>query len=118
MKLLSFNCRGLVNTHKKLSLKWLVSRLSLDVIFLQETLGTSESVRDLLQFVCLGWEFMVMDTRGRLGGLAIGCHSGSCQISSFWGCFSCLGVYLYSQKLNFSFCLINVYGPCQDRVGF
>ena len=118
MKLLSFNCRGLASTHKTLSLRRLVSRLTQDVIFLQETLGTSESVKHLLQSVLPGWDFLVMDVRGRSGGLATSWHSSSCRISSSWGCFLCLGVNLYSQELNSSFCLINVYGPSQDRVGF
>lgn len=118
MKILSFNCRGLASTHKKLSLKCLVTRVSLDVIVLQETLGSSESVKDMLQYLLSGWEFLVMDARGRSGGLALGWRSVSCRISNSWGCFSCLGVELYSQDLNTSFCLVNVYGPYQDRVVF
>lgn len=118
MKLLSFNCRVLVSTHKKTSLKRLVSRLKPDIFFLQETMGSSGSVQLMFQSLLSGWEFLVMDAKGRSGGFATGWRGACCRISNSWGCLSCLGVDLFSQELNSSFCLVNVYGPYQDRVVF
>lgn len=80
-----FNCMGLVSTHKKSLLKHLVTRLSPDVIFLQENLGSSDSVKDMLYYLLPGWVFLVLDARGRSGGLATGWRSVSCQISNSWG---------------------------------
>lgn len=53
MKVLSFNYRDLASPHKKSSLKCLVLRVNPEVIFLQETLGTSEAIKDLLQTLLL-----------------------------------------------------------------
>lgn len=72
MKILSFNYRGLESTHKKSSLKRMVSRLKLDVLFLQETMGTNDSIQLMLQSLLSGWDFLVMDAKGRSGGLAMG----------------------------------------------
>jgi exonuclease III len=83
MKILSFNCRGLVNPANKSSLKRLVDVVSPDVIFLQETLGISELVVVLLESLLSGWSFVMMDAKGHSGGLATGwslkkfnCESG------------------------------------------
>jgi exonuclease III len=72
MKILSFNCRGLANPVKKSSLKKLVEVVSLDVIFLQETLGINESVVASLESLMSGWSFVAVDANGCSGGLATG----------------------------------------------
>lgn len=118
MKVLSFNCKGLASSHKKSSLKRLVERIQPDVIFLQETMGDCASVQKALHSLLPGWEFLAMDARGRSGGLAMGWHKARCRFINSWGCFSCLGVDIYSQELNSSFCMINIYGPYQERVVF
>ena len=118
MKVISFNCRGLASSHKKSSLKRLVERIQPDVMFLQEIMGDCESVQKALHSLLSGWEFLVMDARGRSGGLATSWHKARCHFNSSWGCFSCLGVDIYSQELNSSFFLINICGPYQERVVF
>ena len=118
MKFLSFNCRGLASPHKKSSLKRLVLSVNLEVIFLQETLGTSEVIKEFLRNLLPGWEFLVLDARGRLGGLAMGWRVASCHLSNSWGSESYLGTDLYSQELNSKFHLFNVYGPYQNIVSF
>lgn len=118
MKVLSFNCRGLASPHKKSSLKRLVLRVNPKVIFLQETLGTSEVIKELLWNLFPSWEFLVLYARGRLGGLATGWQVASCHLSNSWGSESCLGTDLYSQELNSEFSLFNVYGPYHNRVAF
>lgn len=72
MKVLSFNCRGLASSLKKSSLKRLMERIQPDVIFLQETMGDSDSVQLALLSLLLGWDFLALDARGRSGGLAKG----------------------------------------------
>ena len=96
MKLLSFNCRGLASTHKQSSLKRLVERTRLDVIFLQETLGLGSAIENLLSRIFPGWEFLVLDVKGRSGGLAIGWKVSTCRMVNSWGYYSCLGVDIFS----------------------
>jgi exonuclease III len=63
MKILSFNCRGLVNPNKKSSLRRLVEQCSPDVILLQETLGENLAVVKILESLLLGWMFTAVDAR-------------------------------------------------------
>ena len=100
MKFLSFNCRGLASTHKQSSLKRLVDRVKLEVFFLQETLGLCFVIKDLLSRLLLGWDFLVLDAKGRSGGLAIGWKLTTYRMVNSWGVSSCLGVDLFSQDLN------------------
>lgn len=81
-------------------------------------MGSSDYIQLMLQSLLLGWDFLVIDARGRSGGLAMGWRSSYCQISNSWGCFSCLGVDISSQELNSSLYLVNVYGSYQDCVIF
>ena len=118
MKILSFNCRGLASPHEKTSLKHLVLQIGPNVLFLKETLGSSEEVKEALQSLLPGWEFMTMDAKGQSGGMATGLHYDSCHFSNSWGCDSFLGMEVYSQELNSFLCLVNLYGPYQDRVVF
>lgn len=118
MKILSFNCRGLMSPQKKLSLKSFILRLGLDVLFLQETLGSGEAIKEALQTLLPRWEFMTLDAKGWSRGFATGWRTTLCRLSSSWGCDSCLGMELLSQELNSLLRLVNVYGPYQDRVGF
>ena len=111
MKVLSFNCRGLESPHKQSSLKHLVLKVKPKIIFLQETLGTSVVIEELLLRLLLGWEFLVLVAKGQLGGLAMGWRVASCHLSNSWGSTFCLGVDLYSQELNSEFHFFNIYGP-------
>lgn len=118
MKFLLFNCRGLASTHKQSSLKRLVDRVKPEVFFLQETLGLCYVIKDLLSRLLLGCDFLVLDAKGRSGGLAIGWKMTSCRLINSWGVSSCLGVDLYSQELNSEFRLFNIYGLYQNREVF
>lgn len=70
MKIVSFNCRGLVNPSKKTSLQCLIEINRLDVVLLQETLGLNEDVSCILESLLPGWMFVVVDVCGFFGGLA------------------------------------------------
>ena len=71
MKILSYNCQGLESPSKKLSLKHLIDNLAPDIILLQETMGYSEVVVGALKNFLPGWEFAVVDARGRVGGSSL-----------------------------------------------
>lgn len=49
MKIVSFNYRGLVSPSKKSSLKILMESLDPKIIFLQETLGDSMSIKGAME---------------------------------------------------------------------
>lgn len=51
MKCISFNCRGLASSPKKLALKQLFEVEQPDIILLQETLGSAESTTRALASV-------------------------------------------------------------------
>jgi exonuclease III len=55
MKLMTFNCRGLVGPLKRPSLKRVVNLEHPDVILLQETLGKGEEVKSRLEGMFSGW---------------------------------------------------------------
>lgn len=118
MKVMSFNCRGLGSPHKKSSLKHLVLRAKPEVIFLQETMGTSEVIKGVLQSLFPGWEFFVLDAKGRSGGVVTKWRVASCRLVNSWDSESYLGMDLFFQELNSEFCLLNVYGPYLNRVTF
>jgi exonuclease III len=84
MKTMSFNCRGLANPYKKSLLKRLVESMRSDVIFLQETMGSSQVVKEALESLLVGWSFEVVDGRGRLGGLASGWRIIGCKCENLW----------------------------------
>lgn len=48
MKFLSFNCRGLASTSKKLALQRLIENETIDILMLQETLGSAVSIEHTL----------------------------------------------------------------------
>jgi exonuclease III len=115
MKILSFNCRGLANPSKKSSLRRLVELISPEVIFLQETMGVSESVVSVLESLLPGWDFAAVDARGRSGGLATGWLLKKCNCESVWGFESGIGLNFFSTDLGRSMTIVNIYGPYLDR---
>jgi exonuclease III len=118
MKIMSFNCRGLANPHKKLTLKRVVINDHPDVILLQDTLGDGEVVQAALETMFPGWAFITSDVRGRSGGLVVGWNSKTVKILNSWGLDSCLGIELISVDLGMELHIFNIYGPYQDRVIF
>ena len=72
MKVLSFNCKGLVCPHKRSALRQVVELYQPEIILLQETLGEGLEVKTKVESWFGGWCFETLDGRGRSGGLAIG----------------------------------------------
>lgn len=115
---LSFNCRGLANPKKRLALKRLMHESRCDIIFLQETLCTSEVAMRTLQALRPGWIFHGMDASGRSGGLAIGINPRKSRPLSTWGGRGFLGMDIFLGDLGFSIRIINIYGPNLNRLSF
>lgn len=92
MILLSFNCRGLASTRKKLALKFLLKSINCDVIMLQETLGAQESVMISWSLMLLDWSFVSLNVNGRSGYLAMGFRHNSIKLLTSWGSDLVLGV--------------------------
>jgi len=115
MTILSFNCCGLANPSKKLSLQRLVDLNSPDAILLQETLGVSETMVKDLESLFPGWMFAAVDARGHSGGLATRWLKNTCNFEIFWGFESGIGPTFFSSWMWRNVTIINVYGPYQDR---
>lgn len=118
MKCLSFNCRGLDSTPKKLALKRIFEVESPDIILLQETLGPAESITHALSSLSARWNFLASDALGRSGGLVIGYNPKSIKLDSSWGGHGFMGAAIFSIDLGLTLRIINIYGPCHQRENF
>jgi len=85
MKCLSFNCRGLASSDKKLALRSLIGSVRIDILLLQETLGNGGSINNILSNMLPGWIFHTLDSRGRSGGCALAFNNNSIKIENIWG---------------------------------
>eukprot|EP00253_Pinus_taeda_P013627 PITA_13627 len=85
MKIVSFNCRGLARTDKKLALRRLLSTSPIDVIFLQGTLSFVEAISLLSQLMLPDWSFIGLDASGHSGGIALGFNLHTINLCNCWG---------------------------------
>ena len=69
---MTLNCRGLASKPKKLAICRLVDDQSVDVLFLQETMGGGVLFASTLEFLLPGWTFCSVDAKGKSGGLLVG----------------------------------------------
>lgn len=111
MKCLSFNCRGLASSPKKLALRRLFDSESLDIIFLQETLGEADLISHTLGSLKLGWIFQSLDVIGRSGGLALGYNPRTINLRTSCGGDKFIGMDIFSSELGVDLHTVNVYGP-------
>jgi len=118
MKVMSFNCRGLVGPPKKSALRRVVSLECPDVLLLQETLGVGEEVRMKLEIWFSRWHFEALDVKGRSGGLVVGWDERKVKVLNLWGMDSVLGMITSALDLEEVFMIMNIYGPYLDRVSF
>jgi len=118
MKWLSFNCRGLASPQKKLALKRLSICEPCDIIFLQENLGPSNHIVEVLLSIMPRWNFQAMDAVGRSGGLALGIKPHTIQVIASWGGLNCIGMDLFSAILGKQIRIINIYFPYKNRMDF
>lgn len=79
MKIMAFNCKGLANPSKKSPLKRLVDFAKPNVIFLQETMGSCQMVKNALEALLARWTFEAINARGRSGGLTSRWNERRCK---------------------------------------
>lgn len=118
MKCLSFNCRGLASSSKKLALKRLIESDPINIIMLQETLCSADQLTRAMQTLVPAWCFHAIDAVGRSGGLAIGFNPRSIKMDSAWGGPRFLGLDIFSVELGMTLRVVNVYAPCSQRESF
>ena len=118
MILMTLNCRGLASRPKKLAICRLVSDQSVDVLFLQETMGDGVLFAGEMELLLSGWTFSSVDAKGKLGGLFVGWRNRYLLFLNSWAMDSRLCVSLYSTELKLELCFFNVYGPYVEREGF
>lgn len=118
MKWLSLNSRGMASLAKKLAFKRLLENEWVGVIFLQETLGLIDLVILVFESLILGWKFHALDIRGQSGGIAFGFNPRVVRILKIWGGVSFIGADIFSSELGKELRLINMYGPCHNKVEF
>jgi len=115
---LSYNYRGLANPKKRLALKRMEKDSRCDILFLQETLCTSDISMKTLQSILPGWVFQGMDENGKSGGLAIGINPRTVKIVSSWGGWGFIGMDIFVGELGLPLKVINIYAPNQNRMAF
>jgi len=98
MKFLSFNYRGMASASERLALRRLFESEHVDIIMLQETLGTIESIDQTLSSINPGWHFHSLDAMGRSRGLSIGYHPRTINVIATWGGAGFIGLDLFSSK--------------------
>ena len=94
MIVMTLNCRGLASESKKLAICRLVSDQSVDVLFLQETMGDGVQFASNMELLLPGWNFCSVDAKGKSGGFASGLEEPHFTFREFLGngfrimCFS------------------------------
>lgn len=66
----------------------------------------------------LNRNFIGLDAQGRLGGLAKGWKSQSCNLLNPWWIESRLGLELFPIEIGCNFIALDIYGPCSNRKVF
>ena len=111
MKFLSLNCRGLASAQKKLSLERVIYVSKLDIILLQETLGTEEEVPRVLYSISISFTFLAQSAKGHSGGLVIVWNPTMLRCQNSWGASIGIGLELFWAEANLHLKIINIYGP-------
>ena len=118
MIVMTLNCRGLASKPKKLAICRLVSDQSIDVLFLQETMGDGVLFAGNMELLLPGWTFCSVDAKGKSGGLLVGWRNHFLLFLNSWAMDSGLYVALYSIELQMEICFVNIYAPYVKREGF
>lgn len=117
MILLSLNIRGVRGALKKASMRRLIDRTLPNIIFLQETLVDEQQAWDFLSSLRPQWFVSVVSSVGKSGGLLVTQDPIKFDLEPFL----CCGVILMTGTCcanKRQFTLLNVYGPCTDRITF
>ena len=68
-----------------------------------------------LELMLKDWNFVLVDSKGRSGGLLLGWTTRNFHLLNAWALRSGLCVVLYSIELQMDLCFVNIYGPYMDR---
>jgi hypothetical protein len=114
MVLLSLNIRGLGGPLKASTFRRLLSHISPDIIFLQETLVDGQKTRFFLNMFCPDWITCSVNSLGTSGGLAAAWDSNKFDLVPF---LRRRGILLtgFCRWNNLQRNLLNTYGPCLHR---
>eukprot|EP00253_Pinus_taeda_P003005 PITA_03005 len=93
----------------------LIESESIDILLLQEILGSDEDIEHTLAGLRPGWHHQALDAIGRARGLAISYNPQTINVSATWGGVGFIGMDLFSAELGLTLRIISVYGPCQRR---
>jgi hypothetical protein len=117
MILLSINIRGVGGTLKDASMHRLLDRTNPDIIFLQETLVDEKKARLFMNAFRPTWLVCAVSLVGKSGGLLVTWDPFKFDLVPY---LSCGGILLTGtcceNKRQLS--LLNVYGPCSDKISF
>jgi hypothetical protein len=117
MIFLSLNIRGVGGHLKDSSFRRLISHISSNIIFLQETLVDSKKARLFLNQFHTNWHICSVNSLGTSRGLAVAWDPDKYDFYPY----ICCGGILLSGTLcitNKQINLLNLYGPCSDRQFF
>ena len=99
MILMTLNCKGLASLPKKLVVKILIDKQSLDVIYLQETMCESCMLVKDMELMLKGWQFVSVDARGGSKGLLLGWRTRNFLLLNAWAMTFGLCAVMYSIEL-------------------
>ena len=99
MILMTLNYRGLASRPKKLAVKRLIEKQSLDVIYIQETMCEGDILIKEMEILVKGWQFVSIDAKGRSGGLLLGWRTRNFILMNAWAMTSGLCVVMHSIEL-------------------
>jgi len=85
------------------------------MVFLQETMGASDTISPILESMFPGWHFQDVDVNGPSGGITLGYNSHLIKVNSTSGGIEFIGVDIYSTQLGSEIRILNVYGPDHNR---
>jgi hypothetical protein len=81
-------------------------------------MGVSEGVISALESMLHGWNFEAIDTRGRLGVVALGWKQKGCKCENAWIIDYGLALELFVEELGRNVIVLNIYGPYHDKVRY
>ena len=91
---------------------------SVNVLFIQETMGDGIRSASSLESLLPGWYFCSVDAKGKSGGLLVGWNCKVLKFINSWEMDSGLYVALYSTELKMELGFLNIYGPYVEREWF
>jgi len=114
--MISLNCRGLASGPKKLASKEVIHNYNSNILLFEDMLGARSEVIKALSKFMPGWHIQALDAKGRSRGLALGVKEWRLKVLNAWGLDQVIEIEVYSLELCTKLLILNIYGPCQDRI--